>query len=118
MLKSVFLADVSLHEELTNPTNIWSLGAVDRLLLGMTNQPSQRRDEFISPELTNHLFQTSRFTFGMDLASINIQRGRDHGLPAYIEWREPCGLSPIEGWPDLLKIMPLRAVRRLESVYR
>lgn len=67
------LSDVSLHMELTNPSNIWSMGAVDRLLLGMANQPIQRRDEFITHELTNHLFQTSSTGFGMDLAAINIQ---------------------------------------------
>jgi peroxidase len=109
---------VSLHEEPSNPSNIWSFGAVDRLVLGMCNQPSQKRDEFISPELTNHLFQTSRFGFGMDLASINIQRGRDHGLPPYVEWRGPCGLSPIEDWDDLYTIMHLNTVRNLQGVYR
>lgn len=49
--------DVSLHEEDTNPENIWSRGSLDRLLLGLANQPTQRRDEFLSQELTNHLFQ-------------------------------------------------------------
>lgn len=91
---------------------------MDRLVLGMCNQPSQKRDEFITPELTNHLFQTSRFGFGMDLGAINIQRGRDHGLPPYVEWREPCGLTPILEWSDLYKIMHLDTVENLRDVYR
>ncbi|KAI8435560.1 hypothetical protein MSG28_003849 [Choristoneura fumiferana] len=56
--------NVSLHDELTNPSNIWSMGAVDRLLLGMVNQPIQKRDEFITEELTNHLFQTPSYENG------------------------------------------------------
>lgn len=109
---------MSLHNELTNPSNIWSMGAVDRLLFGMVNQPIQKRDEFITEELTNHLFQTPQFDFGMDLAAINIQRGRDHGVPSYTSWREPCGLSVIEEFEDLFRVMPARAVRRLKSLYR
>jgi hypothetical protein len=52
------LPDVSLHEELTNPANLYNIGSVDRLLLGLCQQPAQKRDEFITGELTNHLFQT------------------------------------------------------------
>ncbi|CAH0578980.1 unnamed protein product [Chrysodeixis includens] len=110
--------NVSLHMELTNPSNIWSIGAVDRLLLGMLNQPIQKRDEFITGELTNHLFQTPHFDFGMDLAAINIQRGRDHGVPPYTSWREPCGLSVIEEFEDLFRVMPARAARKMKSLYR
>ncbi|KAI5635442.1 peroxidase domain-containing protein [Phthorimaea operculella] len=111
-------ANVSLHDEITNPSNIWSIGAVDRLLLGMVNQPIQKRDEFITEELTNHLFQTPSFDFGMDLAAINIQRGRDHGVPPYTSWREPCGLSGIRAFQDLFRVMPARVVRKLQTLYR
>ncbi|XP_018575206.1 uncharacterized protein LOC108913999 [Anoplophora glabripennis] len=109
--------NVSLHEELNNFENIWSFGSVDRLLLGFANQPAQRRDEFICDELSNHLFQSPNSPFGLDLAAINIQRGRDHGIPSYTSWREPCGLSPIKTWQDLKGIFNPNSIDRFRSVY-
>lgn len=111
------VADVSIHNEFSNPANLDTAGSVDRLLLGLVNQPCQRRDEFITEEVTNHLFQTPGFAFGMDLASINIQRGRDHGLPPYVRWREPCGLSPIKTFEDLDRVMSPGIVRKFRSLY-
>lgn len=100
-----------------NPTNLETAGSVDRLLLGLVNQPCQRRDEFISEEITNHLFQTPGFAFGMDLASLNIQRGRDHGLPPYVRWREPCSLSPIKSFEDLDRVMSPEIAKKFKSRY-
>ena len=37
----------------------------------------------------------------MDLASLNIQRGRDHGLAPYNIWREQCGLKRFSSWQEL-----------------
>ncbi|KAJ8984680.1 hypothetical protein NQ317_015772 [Molorchus minor] len=110
--------NVTLHEELNNIENIWSFGSLDRLLLGLANQPSQRRDEFICDELSNHLFQSPDAPFGMDLTAINIQRGRDHGIPSYTAWRQPCGLSAIKNWKDLERIFNARSVANFRSLYK
>ncbi|XP_046739892.1 uncharacterized protein LOC124407631 [Diprion similis] len=109
--------NVTIHDEFNNPVNLHTVGALDRLLLGLINQPSQRRDEFITEELTNHLFETPSFGFGMDLASLNIQRGRDHGLPPYVDWREPCGLSPVRSWEDLNRVMSASTAKKFRFLY-
>ena len=55
-------------------------------------------------QLTNKLFAQHR-QFGMDLVALNIQRGRDHGLPPYTKWMVICGLPPVNNWDDLEKLM-------------
>ena len=54
----------------------------------------------------------------MDLASINIQRGRDHGLPPYNIWRLECGLRRFTNWAQLLKVMDDDSVGRLRVAYK
>jgi peroxidase len=48
--------------------------------------------------VTNDLFDDGER--GMDLIAINMQRGRDHGLPGYIFYREACGSGPIGSFED------------------
>ena len=49
--------NVELHKEMNNPSNLHNFGSVDRILLGLVSQKLARRDEFMTDELTNHLFQ-------------------------------------------------------------
>ncbi|KAJ8664263.1 hypothetical protein QAD02_005925 [Eretmocerus hayati] len=109
--------NVSIHEEFSHPVNLETAGSVERILLGLVNQPCQRRDEFISDELTSHLFQTPGFEFGMDLAAINIQRGRDHGIAPFVDWRQPCSLGPIRNWDDMARIMDPETARTFQEIY-
>lgn len=37
--------------------------------------------------MTNHLFKKVGAKFGLDLVSFNMQRGREFGIPSYMEFR-------------------------------
>ena len=46
----------------------------------------------------------------MDLAAINMQRGREHGVPGYGRWRDWCGLHHLSDWEDLHGLMPNKSI--------
>lgn len=43
---------------------------------------------------------------GMDGFSLDIQRGRDHGLPSYNAFREKCGIHKANDFNDLGDTIP------------
>ena len=51
----------------------------------------------------------------MDLVALNVQRGRDHGLPPYLEWRKICGLPSIKTWQEMAAIVENPTVSHLNS---
>lgn len=81
-------------------------------------QNIQSFDSFITKELTNHLFETKHSDFGLDLMSLNIQRGRDHAIATYNEIRVVCGLKRARQFSDLLDQIPSQTVQRMSTVYR
>ncbi|XP_035219723.1 peroxidase-like isoform X2 [Stegodyphus dumicola] len=90
---------------------------VAALLSGQTNQKCQKVDNVFSKQVTNHLFAKQPNGEGLDLFSINVQRGRDHGLPPYNKWRETCGLPKANDYWDLRSTMPGYVIERLQTVY-
>ena len=65
-----------------------SLGT-DPIMRGWVSVNSRRMDEFMNSVLTTQLFQTP-LSPGLDLAALNLQRGRDHGLSPYLIYRNFC----------------------------
>ena len=50
---------------------------------------------------------------GFDLASLNIQRGRDHGFADYNSVRRDLGLRPVSDWRDISSDRDLQAALAL-----
>ncbi|KAK4036631.1 chorion peroxidase [Daphnia magna] len=101
-----------------NPHLLRQAGQMDAVLRGLIDQWPQNMDEWVSEDVTNHLFQSARRDFGFDLVSLNLWRGRDHGLPGYNTYRQVCGLPPVTSFQELLTIMDRAVVDRLAAVYR
>ena len=52
------------------------------LMLALLADDVQNRDPFLTDEVTSHLFaENPPHGLGTDLAALNIQRGREHGIP-------------------------------------
>lgn len=56
--------------------------------------------------------------FGMDLISIDIQRGRDQGVPSYLDIRRKCNLTVMTTFDDFAQVIDPANVDLLKSVYK
>ena len=78
-----FLGTQKLSEMLQQPYDLFKAGWFDNYAMGLINQVAQAADDSVSGEVTNHLFEEPGDGFGLDLVSLNIQRGREHAIPSY-----------------------------------
>lgn len=72
---------------------------IEPFLRGLATQRAQEVDTLVVDALRNLLFRTDE-VIGFDLPALNMQRGRDHGLPSYNEMRGLLGLETYSGWDD------------------
>ncbi|XP_038066780.1 uncharacterized protein LOC119736842 [Patiria miniata] len=94
-------------------------GAVDSILRGMAVQDLPLVDGHLTSAITDNLFGDPDVKGdGFDLASLNIQRGRDHGLPSYTTIRTKlCGFDDVTSYSDLRGIISNSNLDKLISVY-
>ncbi len=95
--KPIAAGPLNLVDSFFDTTHFINNGGTDPILRGLLSRNARQVDEFLNDILTNHLFAPSSSVPGMDLAALNIQRGRDHGLPKYLTWRQwarkTCGVE-------------------------
>uniref|UniRef100_A0A665UHI8 Eosinophil peroxidase n=1 Tax=Echeneis naucrates TaxID=173247 RepID=A0A665UHI8_ECHNA len=95
-----------LHHSLFASWRVVQEGGIDPVLRGLLMSPAklQTPGQMMVEELTERLFQ-AQGGMPMDLAALNLQRGRDHGLPGYGLWRRFCGLPVPNSTAELAEIL-------------
>lgn len=107
---------IQMSEQFFNPSEMYA-NKFDEYLLGMISQNAKSSDPFVANEMTNSLSDDSRE--GFDFVAFTIQRGRDHGLPGYVEYRQACNLEPSVGkFEDLTTVMKSGVIKKLKGLYK
>ncbi|XP_029185406.2 peroxidasin-like isoform X1 [Acropora millepora] len=85
------------------------------IMKGLRSDRMRIVDHIFSPAVRERLI----FDDGLsgDLTAINVQRGRDHGLPPYVEFLKACG-KRVRTFGQLRQVMSFVSHLRLRRVYR
>ncbi|MDA0841318.1 MAG: peroxidase family protein [Planctomycetota bacterium] len=105
---------LALRDAFFNPSRIIDEGGIDPVLRGLVGQQMEEVDTKLIDDVRNFLFGPPG-AGGFDLGALNIQRGRDHGLPDYNTMRVAYGLAPVNSFSDITSDSEL--AQKLEETY-
>lgn len=91
--------NLSLSEAFFNSGEVVEQG-IESVLRGAAMQLAQELDSLVIDDVRNFLFGPPG-SGGLDLVSLNIQRGRDHGLADYNQVREDLGLGRVTSFDQI-----------------
>jgi hypothetical protein len=104
---------VSLKDAFFNPSLLEATG-IDSILKFHASAQAQEIDLQVVDSLRNFLFGPPG-AGGLDLVSLNIQRGRDHGLADYNATRVAYGLDTVDSFEDITSNLAIQ--QRLAELY-
>ncbi|CAG2169339.1 unnamed protein product, partial [Oppiella nova] len=107
----------NLRDNFFTPTRMHN-GQMDFILRGLVGRNAQRFDPFCHGDLRNHLYQPRGQVSGSDLPAMNIQRGRDHGIPGYVHYLRFCFNEQITSFEQLDQYMPSSQRQRFQQNYQ
>jgi hypothetical protein len=105
---------ILLSEGFWLPSKMISEGGIEPTLRGAAISNQAANDIFTVSSLRNSMFGEPGFG-GLDMCAIDIQRGRDHGLPNYNQLREYFDLEPAENWSDVSS--DFETIQRMNQAY-
>jgi peroxidase len=103
------VGDVRFVDGTGQVKNLLDFG-IDVLIRGMIFTPA-RKPQRITSQVTELLFDVT------DMSSLNIQRGRDHGLRTYNAYRQMCKLPPLRSFDDWKEVSDPAVRRRVAELY-
>ena len=95
--------------------------AWQNIVRGIVEQESPMMDASINNAVLDFLYCEEECEipggFSEDLAARNIQRGRDHGLQPYTQYRKHCGLTALTDWATRPEEINEEDWKNLEMAY-
>lgn len=118
---SQFTGNLSLNDMSFNAVQAWNFpaGGLDSILSGSIDERMMAFDNLITDAMKEHLFESNPgtpHTRRFDITTLNINRGRDHGLlpyTAYLFWQDRVRRTSFD---DLTNISPENR-KRLSEIY-
>jgi hypothetical protein len=92
--------NITLKDAFFNPYVVVLSAGIESFFKGMATQVQQELDCKVIDDVRNFLFGAPS-DGGLDLAAININRGRERGLSSYNEVRRSFGLPAVPSFYDL-----------------
>ncbi|KAK3606291.1 hypothetical protein CHS0354_037967 [Potamilus streckersoni] len=86
------------------------------ILRGMASTIAEREDSLLVPDISESVFGPLEFS-RRDLAALNIQRGRDHGIADYNTVRIAYGLKEKKSWEAINPSYNKEEIKRLKTLY-
>lgn len=105
---------LSLRDSFFKMQNLAGANELEYFLKGLASERQQQVDMHIVDDVRNFLFGEP-IPGGFDLATLNIQRGRDHGLADYNSLRVAFGLSAVTSFSEITSDVEVQA--GLQALY-
>ncbi|XP_040360169.1 chorion peroxidase-like [Ixodes scapularis] len=97
--------------------DLYQKGTLDRIMRGLCLQAGRVPGPSLSNSVGRHLYRNSTSEAGLDLASIDMQRGRDHAIPGYGHLLRRYMGRQVQSFDQLAAYMPEGRVQVLRDLY-
>jgi peroxidase len=104
--RGITIGDLALGKSIFAPNMITGVG-IEPYLRGLAAQQPQEVDAYIITDIRSFVIQG---TNGFDLVALDIQRGRDMGLPSYNQTRIDYGLAPKASFAEMTSDMTVQTL--------
>ena len=115
------MGSVRMIDSFFNPKELFESNRFDQYLLGMISQTGMMSDRLVVNDMVNSVVGDNQREM-FDFVAFVIQKGRDHGLPGYLEHRKACQLdstlNTIHTFDDLKHVMDDDVRIRLSNIYK